>query len=378
MNVIRRWALCALLITAAASALAQDEIVLGSPPAAAPGEVVRVPVFLRDAPGTPLGTGGAPIQWIDLSITNSHPHFIAGCLGTTYPNCELGFEPAGVLAATPETSGTLINIASLYVRRIFGGPLSFTGELDLIGYITFRLDPDVAKTDTAIRLHLEPGKTFLSNHDKTIVENTELTLTDAVVTVSLCPDPPVAPTFDFLGPASGCNAAAPICRVGEDILFTVLNPIDPCDTLTWTFGDGATATNVTSVRHRFTIPDPNEVAYALYTVTAIATRAGGSESYMDFVLILPACSVVTVPETGMAGTPVTFTADTVPPGLAAAVSWKFGDGTTGVGNPVQHTYQFGDTYLWEATVVTPQSQIPCIVRRPIQVSGPPAPRRRPY
>jgi len=378
MNVIRRWALCALLMTAAASALAQDEIVLGSPPAAAPGEVVRVPVFLRDVAGTPVGAGAAPIQWLDLSITNSHPHLVVGCLGTTYPNCELGFEPAGVLAATPETSGTLINISSLYVRRIFGAPLSFTGGLDLIGYIKLRLDPVRAPLDTVIRLQLDPAKTFLANHDGTIVDK-ELKLTDATITVSLCPDPPVAPTFDFLGPASGCNAAAPICRAGEDILFTsVLNPLDPCDTLTWTFGDGATATNVSSVRHRFTIPDPNEVAYALYTVTATAARASGSESYMDFLLILPACSVVTVPETGMAGTPVTFTAETVPPGLAVAVSWKFGDGTTGVGNPVQHTYQFGDTYLWEATVITPQSQIPCIVRRPIQVSGPPAPRRRPY
>src|SRR5688500_16715791 len=100
MNGILRWARCALLFGAAPSEFAEDELVLGSPLPAAPGEVVRVPVFLRDVAGTPLGAGGlAPIQWIDLSITHSHPHLVVGCLGTTYPNCDLQFEAAGILAA---------------------------------------------------------------------------------------------------------------------------------------------------------------------------------------------------------------------------------------------------------------------------------------
>jgi hypothetical protein len=195
MTKTRRWALCALLF-AAPSAFAQDEIVLGTPSLAAPGQLVRVPVFLQDEPGTLLGTGGkAPIQWIDLSIMNSHPHLVVGCLGTTYPNCDLQFESAGVLAASPpETSGTLINIASLYVRRIFGQALQVTGGMDLIGFITFRLDPK-APLGTVIELKFDPAKTFLANHDGTIVER-GLKLNGTSIEVRPLPS---GPALDFAG-----------------------------------------------------------------------------------------------------------------------------------------------------------------------------------
>src|SRR3954452_25606603 len=117
MSMTQRWALCALLFGAALSARAQDEIVLRAPLQAAPGEVVRVAVFFRDVAGKGLGVDGVPIHWIDFSITHSRPDLIVGRLGTTYPNCDLRFEAAGQLAASqPEIGGTLINIASLYVR----------------------------------------------------------------------------------------------------------------------------------------------------------------------------------------------------------------------------------------------------------------------
>lgn len=190
MNAARRWALCALLFAAPSALAQQDEIVLGSPSLAAPGELVRVPVSIR---GTPLGAGGAPIQWIDLSITNSHPHLVVGCLGTTYPNCDLQFEAAGLLAATPpETSGTLINIASLYVRRIFGQALLFSGELDLIGYITFRLDPK-APLGTVIRLQFDPAKTFLANHEGNRIEGLKLIGTSIAVCQIITVIPPALP-----------------------------------------------------------------------------------------------------------------------------------------------------------------------------------------
>ncbi|MEA2414486.1 MAG: hypothetical protein QOI58_1143 [Thermoanaerobaculia bacterium] len=196
MNVAQRWALFAFLL-AAPSALAQDEIMLGSSLQATPGEIVRVQVFLHDVAGTPLGAGGlAPIQRIDLSITNSHPHLVVGCLGTTYPNCDLQFEAAGILAATPpETSGTLINIASLYVRRIFGQALPVTGGLDLIGFITFRLDPK-APPGTVIQLQFDPAKTFLANHEGTIVDRA---LTLSGTSIAIIAAPAGGPTLDFVG-----------------------------------------------------------------------------------------------------------------------------------------------------------------------------------
>src|SRR2546423_923264 len=266
MSWIQRWALCALLFGVAPSAFAQqDELVLGSPLGAAPGEVVSVPVFLR---GTPVGAGGTAIQWIDLLITHSHPHLVVGCLGTTYPNCDLQFKAAGVLTASPpEISGTLINVATIYVRRIFGQALPVTGGLDLLGFITLRLDPN-APLGTVIRLQFDPTKTFLANHDGTIVD-TKLKLTGTSFVVEQCPKvPPETPSFDFFGPVSGCfpvSAVSPSvfrpCRAGEDVEFTTIVPIDACDTLTWSFGDGTVAfANSSTVRHRFTIPGTYNVS----------------------------------------------------------------------------------------------------------------------
>ena len=369
MNAIQRWAFCALLFGAALSGFAQDELVLGSPLPAAPGDAVRVPVFLRDVPGTPLGAGGmAPIQWIDLQIEHSHPHLVVGCLGTTYPNCDLQFEAAGLFAANPpETSGTLINIASLYVRRIFGKALPVTGGLDLLGFVTFRLDPN-APTGTVIRLQFDPAKTFLADHDGKIVEDKSLKLTGA--SLELCPKgPPGTPGFDFWGQVSECSSVSSPCRAGEDIEFTTVIPIDACDALALSFGDGtAIFTNGSSAHHRFALP-------GTYTVTATVTRTAGSATFSRQVTIVVGCTA-TAPETAVAGTSVPFTADTIPSGLPTFITWNFGDGTSAFGSAVQHTYPFGLTYVWQATVTILEMEVPCIVRRPIVVSGPPPPRRR--
>lgn len=384
MDATRRWALCALLFGAALSARAQDQIVLGAPLQAAPGEVVRVAVFFRDVAGKGLGVDGVPIHWIDFSITHSRPDLVVGCLGTTYPNCDLQFEPAGKLAASPpEISGTLINVASLYVRRIFGEALSFTpGELELIGFVKFRLAPD-APLGTVIQLKLDSAETFVANHDRTVIDS-GLTLVGTSIDIEGCPtDPPGTPSFEFSGSVSGCSSpsnASPVlpvlpCRAGEDVEFTTLIPIDACDTITWSFGDGTLAiANGSTVRHRFTLPAGFPVG-ATYTVSAMVTRGSGSASFSRQVSIEPGCTA-TVPETAVAGVPVTFIADSFPPGFALFVSWKFGDGTVGFGSPLQHTYQFGGTHLWEATVAVAGQEIPCIVRRPIDVSGPSLPRGR--
>jgi hypothetical protein len=388
MNAIQRWALCALLLGVASPALAQDELVLGSPLPASPGDVVQVPVYLRDVAGTLLGAGGqAPIQWIDLSITHSHPQFIVGCLGTTYPNCDLQFRAAGELARPSDNSGTLINVSSLYVRRIFGTPLSFTGGLDLIGLITFRLVPD-APAGTVIQLQFEPTDTFLANHDRSVVEKAGSIVDGGLkltgTSVNVCPTgPPGPPSFDFSGPFSQCSSASSICRAGEHVEFATEIPIDVCDTVTWSFGDGTLeSTNASRVSHQFTLP--NFQTFATYTVSATVIRASGSAVFSRQVSIEPGCTV-TVPETAVAGTSVVFTADTFPPSFGSfvsfplqptLVSWKFGDGTAGLGTPIEHTYQFGGAYLWEARVSVFGLEGPCIVRLPIQVLGPLPPRRR--
>ena len=281
MNAARRWALCALLFAAPSAFAQQDEIVLGSPSLAVPGEIVRVPVSIS---ATPLDAGGAPIQWIDLSITNSHPHLVVGCLGTTYPNCDLQFQAAGVLAATPlETSGTLINIASLYVRRIFGQALPITGELQLIGYITFRLDPK-APLGTMIQLKFDPTKTFLASHEGKRIEGLTLIDTSIAVCRIITVIPPALPNG-----TAGYPYNQTICASGgtAPYAFSVSSGALPpgLDLLALNGTTGAiTGTPDSAGTFTFTITatDANGcLGSRAYSITIADTPAGGPT--LDFV-----------------------------------------------------------------------------------------------
>ena len=57
----------------------------------------------------------------------------------------------------------------------------------------------------------------------------------------------------------------------------------------------------------------------------------------------PTVSASVTTELGTVGTPITFTATTS--GSVSKVTWYFGDGTTGTGNVVNHTYSYPGKYL---------------------------------
>jgi PKD repeat protein len=147
--------------------------------------------------------------------------------------------------------------------------------------------------------------------------------------------PAVAPTAEF-------TSNSPVI-VGEPMAFTnQTTGTQPMEYL-WDFGDGIGTSTET---------DPSYVyaATGSYTVTLVATNSLGSDMVEHAVVVLPSpCEAVTdagfswAPEQPLTGQEVVFTG--VASGTAPiAFDWAFGDGTTGHGEVVTHTYAVSDTY----------------------------------
>jgi PKD repeat protein len=107
--------------------------------------------------------------------------------------------------------------------------------------------------------------------------------------------------------------------------------------ISWNFGDGSTGTGA-SVVHTFT-------SVQSFTVTETATDSSSpsqSATSSKVVIVQPipplSTSFTFLPTTPLVNAPVTFTAVTTGGALPYAVTWNFGDGTTGTGATITHSY----------------------------------------
>ena len=99
----------------------------------------------------------------------------------------------------------------------------------------------------------------------------------------------------------------------------------------WDFGDGNTST--------LQNPTNTFVGAGTYLVTLIVTDSGGCQDTVDRPIVVnpgPTASFVANDTVGCPPHPVTFVASG---GMGiVGFEWNFGDGNTGTGNPVSHTY----------------------------------------
>jgi PKD repeat protein len=166
----------------------------------------------------------------------------------------------------------------------------------------------------------------------------------AQVTVNNLP-----PTADADGPYT--------CRVGETIeLAGVCDDPGPVDatslTCTWADFSGAAVTQPS-----YTCPDtPGEI-----TVTLTATDKDGA-SAQDSALITVVSPTALIadadgPYTGTVGAPVAFDGTgSSPAGDITSYTWDFGDGETGMGAVISHTYALTGTFSVTLTVSDGSSQ----------------------
>ena len=117
----------------------------------------------------------------------------------------------------------------------------------------------------------------------------------------------------------------------------------------WDFGDG---TKASGVRATHTYQQPGDYRVVLQVNDGRGGVCSTSEIAQMVQVTMPPKAVLTAPSLACAGTGVRFSAaqSTDPASSALHYRWNFGDGATGEGADVAHTYAAGGTYRVQLTV----------------------------
>jgi gliding motility-associated-like protein len=161
--------------------------------------------------------------------------------------------------------------------------------------------------------------------------------TTGTETITVYPKPVSRFTVNSL---SGC--------IGNTFSFS--NTSDSATSYLWEFGDGNTST-LTNPSHVYTTAGVFTVKLTAFRVNAPGNSCSDtSTSVMQLVATLPGSFTASDTTSGCAPFTATFTNNTSP---AISSTWNFGDGQTGSGNTVQHTYLAQGSYTVTLTTVVP-------------------------
>jgi len=124
--------------------------------------------------------------------------------------------------------------------------------------------------------------------------------------------------------------------------------------ITWTFGDGASATG-TTVTHTFTSAQSFTVTETATDSSSPLQTATSSKAVTVSPPPPPSTSFTFLPSTPLVNTPVAFTAVTTGGTSPYTVTWNFGDGTTGTGPTVSHTFTTAQSFIITETAADSSS-----------------------
>ena len=144
-------------------------------------------------------------------------------------------------------------------------------------------------------------------------------------------------------PEANFNATT-VCQ-GEPTQFTSTSEGDNIDSYQWDFGDNQTGTGQTT-SHTYTRSGTYQV-----TLTVSSSNGTCSDNITQTVTVNPAPTASFDATTVCQGDPTQFTS-TAEGDHISNYQWSFGDGQTGTGQAVSHTYTQAGTYQVNLTVET--------------------------
>src|SRR5205807_979857 len=132
------------------------------------------------------------------------------------------------------------------------------------------------------------------------------------------------------------SPSIPIVNLPVTFTATTMGGTSPY-TISWNFGDGTTGTGV-SVQHVYSSAQSFPVTETATDSSSPSQNAASSQTIIISALPLPSTSFTFLPASPMVNTPVTFTATTSGGTSPYSVTWNFGDGASGTGTSVTHTF----------------------------------------
>ena len=274
--------------------------------------------------------------------------------------------PLQASLTTAEGVAPLTTALSIAASDPNGLPLQYTvdfgdGTADATGTIDYPYDPisldhtfATAGIDT-VNVSVSDGSTGFAQ------QQVNATVLNPTLPIQLVPTPatgtaPLASTFTL----STSDVS------GQPVSYDVA------------FGDGqATSGTITSpyspvtISHTYTFPG---------TYSAGATVSDPSGTKGNAIAIVTASGAVALQpnagesQTGVAGTPVTLDGSgSQPSGSITSYQWSFGDGSTGVGSVVTHTYSSAGTYTAQLTIKANGQQN--TAQTQVTIVAPPAPTK---
>lgn len=153
----------------------------------------------------------------------------------------------------------------------------------------------------------------------------------------VAPDVSLPPSANFTFPTD-------TIEVGEPLTFTSTSTGEP-DILLWAFGDGTTSVGET-VTKVFTEP-------GVFEVTLTATNEEGSDSESSQITVVPGGTppqavIAPIPASIVAGESLSLVSEST--NSPTSTVWNFGDGSTGSGREVFHSWEEAGEYRLTLTV----------------------------
>jgi PKD repeat protein len=186
---------------------------------------------------------------------------------------------------------------------------------------------------------------FGDGTSSTAVNPTHAYSTPGTYTVKLianynsCRDTAVSTVTVSAGP-TGSFSGSPIVSCSAPLNTTFSNNTSGATGYLWQFGDGSTST-ATNPTHSYT-------ANGVYSVALISTAANGCTDTFrrnGYITVQPiSASINSNPLVGCAPATGTFSASVISVVPITSYAWTFGDGGTGTGQNVSHTYASAGTY----------------------------------
>ncbi|MGC9517200.1 MAG: PKD domain-containing protein [Methanomicrobiales archaeon] len=142
--------------------------------------------------------------------------------------------------------------------------------------------------------------------------------------------------------------------INQAVTFTDLSNTNEAEIINynWDFGDGNQQSSQTSINpsHSFTSPGNYNVKL---TVTDINGKTASSTKIVNVINRKPVANFYLTSSKVVANSPVSFISTSYDPDQGDKIvtcNWNFGDGSTGSGENVQHTYSKNGTYTVTLTV----------------------------